>query len=190
MHEKGNGIILAIKLGDAPTNRYGNAAMTTETPNPKSSNVSKRTLRMGVAAAAIAAISFGAGGMLLSKDAGSNGFVPRQTYSYTQLSQDGLRAVAAVTGRAQQATPPRLVDQGSPFSFADLVEHVSPAVVTVVVDRETQGPQAAGLDDIPAPFRDFFRQFGGDGQGQGQGQGQGPGRGGPGRGGNNGQRQP
>lgn len=147
--------------------------MTTETPNPKSSNVSKRALRTGVAAAAIAAISFGAGGFLLSKDSGpGEGSVPRQTYSYTQLPEEGLRAVAAVTGRAQQATPPRLLDQGSPFSFADLVEHVSPAVVTVVVDRESQqGPQVSGLDDIPAPFRDFFRQFGGDGQGQGQGGG-------------------
>jgi serine protease Do len=84
-----------------------------------------------------------------------------------------LRTVAAVTARQAQPTPPRLLDQGSPFSFADLVEHVSPAVVTVVVDRESSGPQVAGLDDVPAPFRDFFRQFGGDGQGQGQGQGRG-----------------
>jgi serine protease Do len=154
--------------------------MTTEKPNSKTSNVSKRTLRMGVAAAAIAAIAFGAGGLLLGKDAGGDGFVPKQTFSYTQLPEEGLRAVAAVTGRQQQATPPRLVDQGSPFSFADLVEHVSPAVVTVVVDRESAaGPQVSGLDDIPAPFRDFFRQFGGDGQGQGQAPGQG--RGGQGR---------
>src|SRR5579871_5631866 len=165
--------------------------MTTETPNSQSSRAARRTLRMGVAAAAIAAISFGAGGLLLGKDARvSEGSVPRQTFSYTQLPEEGLRAVAAVTGRQQQATP-RLLDQGSPFSFADLVEHVSPAVVTVVVDRETAGPQVSGLDDIPAPFRDFFRQFGGDGQGQGQGQGQAPGRGGQGGGqGRNRQQQP
>jgi len=129
---------------------------------------------MGVAVAAVAAISFGAGGFLLGKDRVNEGFIPRQTYSYTELPADGLRNVAAVTGR-QQANPPRLVDQGSPFSFADLVEHVSPAVVTVVVDRETAagGGQGGGgaLDDIPAPFRDFFRQFGGDGQGGGGGRG-------------------
>jgi serine protease Do len=153
----------------------------TETPNSHPSKASRRALRTGVAVAAIAAISFGAGGYLLGKDRGTDGFIPRQTFSYTRLPEEGLRTVAAVTGRQQQATPPRLLDQGQPFSFADLVEHVSPAVVTVVVDREASGPQMSGLDDIPAPFRDFFRQFGGDGQGQGQGQGPG-GRGG--RGGN------
>src|ERR1051326_6341163 len=161
--------------------------MTTETPNSQSPPAARPTLRMGVAVAAIAAISFGAGGLLLGKDARvSEGSIPKQTFSYTQLPEEGLRAVAAVTGRQQQATPPRLVDQGQPFSFADLVEHVSPAVVTVVVDRESAGPQVAGLDDIPAPFRDFFRQFGGDGQGQGQG----PGRGGQGGQGRNRQQQP
>jgi serine protease Do len=150
----------------------GNAAMMTETPNRKTSPASKRNLRTGVAAAAIVALSFGAGGYVFSHDSGTaNGYVPKQAYSYTQLPEDGLRTVAAVTARQAQPTPPRLLDQGSPFSFADLVEHVSPAVVTVVVDRESSGPQVAGLDDVPAPFRDFFRQFGGDGQGQGQGRG-------------------
>ncbi|HEY4265501.1 MAG TPA: Do family serine endopeptidase [Micropepsaceae bacterium] len=148
--------------------------MMTETPNPKSSPASKRNLRMGVAAATIVALSFGAGGFVFSHDSGTaNGYVPQQTHSYTQLPEDGLHTVAAVTARQAQPTPPRLLDQGAPFSFADLVEHVSPAVVTVVVDRESAGPQVAGLDDVPAPFRDFFRQFGGDGQGQGQGQGRG-----------------
>jgi len=153
--------------------------MMTETPNSQHSKTSRRALRAGVAVAAIAAISFGAGGLLLGKDRLSEGFIPKQTFSYTELPEDGLRSVAAVTGRQQQATP-RLLEQGSPFSFADLVEHVSPAVVTVVVDRETAGQQVSGLDDIPAPFRDFFRQFG-DGQGQGQQGQQGQGRGGQGR---------
>ena len=112
---------------------------------------------------------------------GSDGFVPHQAFSYTQLPEEGLRAVAAVTARQTLRRRRACSDQGSPFSFADLVEHVSPAVVTVVVDRETTGAQTSGLDDVPAPFRDFFRQFGGDGQGQGQGQGQAPGRGGQGR---------
>jgi len=153
--------------------------MMTENPHTKSSPTSKRNLRLGVAVLAVAALSFGVGGIVFSHEgSGSEGFVPRQTFSYTQLPEEGLRAVAAVTGRQAPATPPRLLDQGSPFSFADLVEHVSPAVVTVVVDRESAGGQMTGLDDVPAPFRDFFRQFGGDGQG---GQGQGPGRGGQGR---------
>jgi len=121
---------------------------------------------------AVAALSFGAGGIVFSQDIHPGDHsVP--TYSLTQLPAEGLRTVAAV---ARSATPPRLLEQGSPFSFADLVEHVSPAVVTVVVDRESAGQQMTGLDDVPAPFRDFFRQFG---QGQGQGdnpRGQGQGR--------------
>ena len=147
---------------------------------PRTPSALKRKLRMGVAVIAVTALSFGAGGLLLNQGSGSNGAVPRQTFSFTQLPQEGLHAVAAVTGREASA-PPRLLEQGSPFSFADLVEHVSPAVVTVVVDRESAGPQTSGLDDVPAPFRDFFRQFGGDGQGQGQGRGQGQGGGGQGR---------
>jgi serine protease Do len=127
---------------------------------------------LGVAALAVAAFSFGAGGFVFSHDVQtSEGSVPRQTYAFTQLPEEGLRTVAAVTARQAQATPPRLVEQGSPFSFADLVEHVSPAVVTVSVERQSSGPQVSGLEDVPAPFRDFFRQFGGDGQGQGRGQG-------------------
>ena len=137
----------------------------------KTPSALKRKLRMGAAVLVVAALSFGAGGLLLSQGGdGGNGTVPRQTFSFTQLPEEGLRAVAAVTGREATA-PPRLLEQGSPFSFADLVEHVSPAVVTVVVDRESSGPQMSGLEDVPAPFRDFFRQFGGDGQGQGQGRG-------------------
>jgi serine protease Do len=143
---------------------------------PKTPSALKRKLRMGVAVVAVAALSFGAGGLLLNHEAnGSNGAVPRQTFSFTQLPEEGLRAVAAVTAR-EPAAPPRLLEQGSPFSFADLVEHVSPAVVTVVVDREQSGPQMSGLEDVPAPFRDFFRQFGGEGQGQGRGGGGGQGR--------------
>ncbi|HXJ01278.1 MAG TPA: Do family serine endopeptidase [Micropepsaceae bacterium] len=134
---------------------------------------------MGVAAIAIVALSFGAGGYAFNHSSQlADGTVPRQTYGYTQLPEEGLRTVAAVAARQSQQTPPRLLDQGAPFSFADLVEHVSPAVVTVVVDRESSRQEVAGMDDIPAPFRDFFRQFGGDGQGGRGGQGgqQGQGR--------------
>src|SRR5262245_27948351 len=121
--------------------------MTNETPNTASSAL-KRKLRLSVAVIAVAALSFGAGGLLLNQGApGPNGTVPRQTFSFTQLPEEGLRAVAAVTNR-EAAAPPRLLEQGSPFSFADLVEHVSPAVVTVVVDREAAGPQMSGLEDV------------------------------------------
>src|SRR5665213_2321260 len=66
---------------------------------------------------------------------------------------------------ANQQTTPRMIESGAPFSFADLVERVSPSVVTITVEEEVN--QQAGFDpqDLPEPFRDFFNQFG---QGQGR----------------------
>ncbi|MGB8601231.1 MAG: DegQ family serine endoprotease [Rhizomicrobium sp.] len=62
---------------------------------------------------------------------------------------------------AEQGTPPRMLDSGAPFSFAPLVERVSPAVVSVTVEQKSAPEQGAGLpQDIPEPFRQFFRQFG------------------------------
>src|SRR5262245_575233 len=92
----------------------------------------KRALRMSVAAAAVVALSFGVADI---------------------VTGSGTNTIAA-----HAAPAPRLLEQGSPFSFADLVEQVSPAVVTVVVEREQQRQNGPSLDDIPAPFRDFFRQ--------------------------------
>ena len=54
--------------------------------------------------------------------------------------------------------PPRMLENGAPFSFADLVERVSPAVVTITAETVETGPESA--DDLPAPFRDFFNQYG------------------------------
>ena len=136
---------------------------------------------MSAAAIALAVFSFGAGGLVLNPNLGEQTPVPRQTYGINEYPAEYLRQVAAVTPRAGAATP-RMLEQGMPFSFADLVEQVSPAVVTIMVERE-QSRQQGGMDQIPAPFRDFFRQFGPpDGQGQGP-QGQAPGQGpGPGQG--------
>jgi serine protease Do len=71
---------------------------------------------------------------------------------------------AAVT-QPQRTAPPRMLENGAPFSFADLVERVSPTVVTVTVEEQLQ--QTSGIDpsQLPEPFRDFFNQFG---QGGGQ----------------------
>src|SRR5882672_60661 len=149
---------LSNKPGGCPAPNHRNPAMT-ENLNPKPP-LRKRNARIAAAAVAVAALSFVAGGVVFSQDVRtSDGTVPHQTFPLTELAQEGFRTVAAVTGRQPAATPPRLLEQGSPFSFADLVEHVSPAVVTVVVERESTGPQMSGLDDVPAPFRDFFRQF-------------------------------
>ncbi|MEJ0042661.1 MAG: Do family serine endopeptidase [Rhizomicrobium sp.] len=72
------------------------------------------------------------------------------------------RVIAAADVRMAAATPPRMLENGAPFSFADLVERVSPAVVTITAETVETGP--ANADDLPAPFRDFFNQYG---QGQG-----------------------
>src|SRR5438045_7856593 len=159
MYQKEIGLKLVTKPGAAPLLQTTGIPTMTENPNPKP-RLHKRNARIAAAALAVAALSFGAGGIVFSHDIRTgDGSLPRQTYPLTELPQTGFRNVAAVTAR-QPATPPRLLEQGSPFSFADLVEHVSPAVVTVVVERESTGPQWSGLEDVPARFRDAFRQFG------------------------------
>jgi hypothetical protein len=85
--------------------------MMTENPNP-SPLPHRRIARIAAAALAIAALSFGAGGIVFSHGLQTaDGTVPRQTFPLTELPQEGFRTVAAVTGR-QQATPPRLLEQG------------------------------------------------------------------------------
>jgi serine protease Do len=58
---------------------------------------------------------------------------------------------------SSRATP-RMAEAGAPFSFADLVERVSPAVVTIT--SESMSTENDEQQEIPAPFRDFFQQFG------------------------------
>ncbi len=69
--------------------------------------------------------------------------------------------VAANDGDARA---PRMLENSAPFSFADLVERVSPAVVTIKSETTTTENEG-GDENIPAPFRDLFNQFG---QGQKQ----------------------
>ena len=70
--------------------------------------------------------------------------------------------IVAAAEPAARSTTPRMLENGAPFSFADLVERVSPAVVTITAETIETGP--ANVDALPAPFRDFFNQYG---QGQG-----------------------
>jgi len=76
------------------------------------------------------------------------------------------QAHAAPAYVARTATTPRMLENGAPFSFADLVERVSPAVVTVTVEQEMK-PQNFNPEELPEPFRDFFDQFGGGGNRRG-----------------------
>ena len=88
----------------------------------------------------------------------------------TQAQQHPPVLVPASTMTAHEAparaTTPRMLENGAPFSFADLVERVSPAVVTVTVEEQVSAQQGVNPDDLPEPFRDFFNQFGGGGQGR------------------------
>ena len=63
-------------------------------------------------------------------------------------------------------SPPRMLENGAPFSFADLVERVSPAVVTVTVEQQMKPVQNFNPEELPEPFRDFFNQFGEGGGGR------------------------
>ena len=56
------------------------------------------------------------------------------------------------------ARAPRMLENSAPFSFADLVERVSPAVVTITSETTTTDNDMDS-DNIPAPFRDLFNQF-------------------------------
>jgi serine protease Do len=76
----------------------------------------------------------------------------------------GAPTMLAANDEARSGTP-RMMDNSAPFSFADLVERVSPAVVTIT--SETTTTENDGDDQqIPAPFRDLFNQFGQRGQQQ------------------------
>jgi len=69
----------------------------------------------------------------------------------------GTPTMIAANDRDTRA--PRMLENSAPFSFADLVERVSPAVVTITSETTTTESDADS-DNIPAPFRDLFNQFG------------------------------
>src|SRR5262245_44434643 len=73
------------------------------------------------------------------------------------FSHAAAPATGAIT-RAAPAPSPRLLSESHQFSFADLVERVSPAVVSIEVDMAPRAQNSA-MPQIPAPFRDFFKDF-------------------------------
>ncbi len=77
-----------------------------------------------------------------------------------QGSSNGPEPVRMVSASEARSSTPRMLESGAPFSFADLVERVSPAVVTITaIEQETAADQQSQLDDLPAPFKDLFNQF-------------------------------
>jgi len=74
-------------------------------------------------------------------------------------SHDPVQIAANDTSHAT----PRMLENSAPFSFADLVERVSPAVVTITSETMSTASDEDGdsgaPDNLPAPFRDLFNQF-------------------------------
>ncbi len=77
-----------------------------------------------------------------------------------------MAVVAAPLAPAVAHAQDRLAN-GAPMSFADLIERVSPAVVSIDVEAEQRVARFEGFEEelerLPPPFREFFREFGGPG---------------------------
>jgi serine protease Do len=103
----------------------------------------------------------GLGAFAMTQPAQTHKPQPQQQQHAPQKPQPAPLAVAP------HPTTPRMIESGAPFSFADLVERVSPAVVTITVEEQVKQQAGFDPDQIPEPFRDFFNQFGGQGRQQG-----------------------
>jgi serine protease Do len=124
----------------------------------KRSNISSHTRSRFLAACSTAAV------LVL----GLGAFTPPSTLNAQIPKLVPVNATAHSAPPAEtRAAPPRMLENGAPFSFADLVERVSPAVVTVTVEEQVTQQQGINPEDLPEPFRDFFNQFGGGGGGDG-----------------------
>ena len=110
-------------------------------------NLRRRRSRLLAATSAATILVVGLGAFAL---------IPREVADVRAPSQEGqLIQVAAVNKPA-----PHMLETGAPFSFADLVERVSPAVVTVTTEQEVNAAANLNPQDLPEPFRDFFNQYG------------------------------
>jgi serine protease Do len=83
---------------------------------------------------------------------------------HAQPQQAPKKPQAPALAVAPHPATPRMIENGAPFSFADLVERVSPAVVTITVEEQVKTQAGFDPSQIPEPFRDFFNQFGGPGR--------------------------
>jgi len=62
------------------------------------------------------------------------------------------------TADAQEITPSRIAPPGgAPASFADLIERVRPAVVSISVRQAPNAATGPGLEGLPPGFEEFFR---------------------------------
>ncbi len=102
-------------------------------------------------AAAIVLLGLGAFSLLPQQNSGQDRTAPQ------------ARFIPVSAQAAPAPSTPRMIEAGAPFSFADLVERVGPAVVTVTVEETAAPDQDVSADipdDLPEPFKKFFREFG------------------------------
>ena len=116
-----------------------------------------KTPQPRIRARLLAAASAGA---LLVLGLGASALLPRPVADTGPAQPQGghFEQVAA------RSAAPRMLEAAAPFSFADLVERVSPAVVTVTVEQEINAAAGMNPQDLPEPFRDFFNQYGQQGK--------------------------
>ena len=69
----------------------------------------------------------------------------------------------APSASAQAVRNAASMPPGTPMSFADLIERVSPAVVSIEAAGSVDPRAVPDLSDIPPQFREFFERFGGQG---------------------------
>src|SRR5258705_9859208 len=103
----------------------------------------------------IGALAFVSGGVVFS-EANALG------KSHLLQSRVGVARQAGSTNGLAPPSP-RLLQERQQFSLADLVERVSPAVVTIQVDIERKVQTSSFEDGLPDQFGDLFRRFGGQG---------------------------
>jgi serine protease Do len=118
--------------------------MQTQNPQPNSRLPWRRSRLLAMSsAAAIVVVGLGAFALLPPVRLAA-------THNPVQLAANDTRST------------PRMLENSSPFSFADLVERVSPAVVTITSETMSTASDAEDSDtpdNLPEPFRDLFNQF-------------------------------
>ena len=123
--------------------------MQTENPNtPQSTNSALRRTRARL-------LAMGSAAAILVVGLGAFALIPQTRPTQIADTARPMQLAANDT----RATP-RMLENSSPFSFADLVERVSPAVVTITSETmTTENDSDDAQENIPAPFRDLFNQF-------------------------------
>ena len=77
------------------------------------------------------------------------------------LAIGAVAAPATAASAQERQAPAYAAPNGGPLSFADLIEHVSPAVVSIEARTPPGEREGPDLSELPPQFREFFERFGG-----------------------------